>query len=75
VLGGDFNVDLTNIKSTRGFLDHFNVSENVYASFIDSCSVRDDGDNLFDHDPITLSLTTDWNTIDLIPRHYVSKCK
>ena len=61
--------------SSFSFLDHFIVSENVYASFIDSCSVRHHGDNLSDHDPITLSLTIDWSTIDLFPRHYASKCK
>ena len=71
------NIDFTyNFDMCRfSFLDHFIVSENVHDSFIDSCSVRHDGENLSDHDPITLSLTIDWSTIDLGSRHYVSKCK
>jgi len=62
--------------SRFSFLDHFIVSGNVYASFIDSCSVRHDGDNhISDHDPITLSLNIDRSIIDLVPRHFASKCK
>jgi hypothetical protein len=61
--------------SRFSFLGHFIVSENVYASFIDSCSVRHDGENLSDHDTITLSLTNDWSTINLGLRRYANKCK
>ena len=68
-LHNNCSIDFTyNFNMCRfSFLDHFIVSENVFASFIDSCSVRHDGDNFSDHDPITLSLTIDWSTIDLVP--------
>jgi len=58
------NIDFTyNFDMSRvSFIDHFIVSEHVY-SCIDSCSVSHDGDNLSDHDPITLSLTIDWSII------------
>jgi hypothetical protein len=76
-LHNNCSIDFTyNFNMSRfSFLDHFIVSENVYASFIDSCSVRHDGDNLSDHDPSTLSLTIDWSVFFLVPRRYASKCK
>jgi hypothetical protein len=76
-LHNNSSIDFTyNFDMSRfSFIDHFIVSENVYASFIDSCSVRHDGENLSDHDPITLSLTIDWSTIDRVSRHYASTCR
>jgi len=38
------------------------------------CSVRHDGENLSDHDPITLSLNIHWSSFASVPRHYVNKC-
>jgi hypothetical protein len=76
-LHNNCSIDFTyNFNMSRfSFSDYFIVSENVYASFNDSCSVRHDGDNLSDHDPITLSLTIDWSIFDLVQRRYASKCK
>jgi hypothetical protein len=71
-IGFTYNFDMSRFSF---FLDHFIVSENVYASFIDSCSARHDGENLSDHDPITLSLTIDWSTINTGSRRYANKCK
>jgi len=56
------------------FIDHFIVSAAVYESFIDTCYVKHDGDNLSDHDPIVMSLNIDWNFIARAPRHYADKC-
>jgi hypothetical protein len=60
-------------KSRFSFLDHFLVSENIYASLNGSCPVRHDGENLSDHDPIMLSLTNDWSTINIGSRRYANK--
>jgi len=67
-LHNNCSIDFThNLNMSRfSFLDHFVVSKNVHASFIDSCSVRHDGDNLTDYDPITLSLTIDWSANELV---------
>jgi len=56
------------------FIDHFIVSSAVYEMFIDTCSVKHDGENLSDHDPIVLSLNINWNFIARAPRHYADKC-
>lgn len=56
------------------FIDHFAVSAAVFESSIDSCTVRHDGDNLSDHDPITLSFTIDWTSVDTSSRQHVPKC-
>ena len=78
-LHNNCSIDFTyNFSMSRfSFLDHFIVSENVFASFIDSCSVRHDTYliNLSDHYPITLSLTIDWSTIDLVPLANVNGIK
>ena len=43
------------------FIDHFIVSAAVYELCFDACTVRHNGDNLSDHDPVTLSLNIDWS--------------
>ena len=52
--------------SRYSIIDQFIVSANVYVSFISTCSVKHDGDNLSDHDPIMLSLDTDWGSVRLL---------
>jgi len=37
----------------------------MYDTSIAGCTVRHDGDNLSDHDPIMLTLNIDWNSIAL----------
>jgi hypothetical protein len=56
------------------FIDHFVVSASVFESSIESCTVKHDGCNLSDHDPITLSIDIDWSSFDSCPRKYVNKC-
>jgi hypothetical protein len=56
------------------FIEHFVVSTTVFELFFDSCPARHDGDNLSDHDPITLSIVIDWSSIDTSSRQYVRKC-
>ena len=60
-LHDDCRIDYTyNFNLSRfSFIDHFIVSATVYESYIESCSVRHDGDNLSDNDTITLCLNTD----------------
>ena len=56
-------IDATyNVNMNRfSFIDHFIVSADVYETCFDACSVRHDGENLSDHDPICLSLNLDWS--------------
>jgi hypothetical protein len=56
------------------FIYHFIVSAAVNESFLDTCFVKHDGENLSDHDPIVMSLNIDWNFIARAPRHYTDKC-
>lgn len=69
------DIDFTyNFCMTRfSFIDHFIVSTAVYDTCISECTVRHDGDNLSDHDPIMLSLNIDWNSIALTKRQAVAK--
>jgi len=57
--------------------DHFSfhliVSAAVYESFIDTRSVKHDGDNLSDHDPIVMSMNIYWNFIVRPPQHNANK--
>ena len=52
------SIDFTyNFNMDRfSFIDHFIVPAAVYETCFGVCSVRHDGDNLSDHDPILLSL-------------------
>jgi len=44
---------------------HTVASTAMYDTSIAGCTVRHDGDNLSDHDPIMLTLNIDWNSIAL----------
>jgi hypothetical protein len=56
------------------FIDHFIVPAAVHETCFGVCSVRHDGNNLSDHDPILLSSNVDWNLFSSSPRHYSDKC-
>jgi hypothetical protein len=50
------------------FIDHFVAFASVYESPIESCTVKHDGCNLSDNDPITLSIDIDWSSFDRAAR-------
>jgi len=45
----------------------------MYDTSIAGCTVRRDGDNLSDHDPIVLTLNSDWTSIALTKRNTVAR--
>src|SRR5664279_4825 len=59
--------------SRFSFIDHFILPRVVFETSIVSCVVTHDGDNLSDHDPITITLDIDLNCVASSSRCYLKR--
>jgi len=59
--------------SRFSFIDHFILPRVLFETSIVSCVVTHDGDNLSDHDPITITLDIDLNCVASSSRCYLKR--